>query len=118
MRKRLFLGNAILAVLAGVLVFVLSRSGSDAATAGLTGIGVFFVLASIHGTRVINGLLSRLDGIEEAAFRAAMGESNVRLGAVEPPYDGLASRLDRLFERLDESAAEPEGTESSGPNVA
>jgi hypothetical protein len=111
MRTRLFIGNVLATLIAGAFVFALSRTGLGALTSAVLGASLLVVMASIASIRVVNDLLRRLSHVEEAVLRVSHGEADVRLGAVEAPYDGLAYRLDQLFEMVEQQRPN-EGDES------
>lgn len=111
MRKRLVLGNAAATLVVIALGFVFARLGFGHVASTIVLGTLVVALTSANAIAVVNELLRNLSRVEEAVLRVTFGESGVRIGAVEPPYDGLAHRLDQTFERLDAVAGDagPEG---------
>lgn len=112
MRKRIFIGNLIASGAAIGIVYGL-------AAAGLAGVGLFVVGAlvvvlftSIASIRVLNDLLARVSHVEEAVLRVTHGETGVRIGEVAQPLDGLAYRLDQVFEQLEQAASPKPGDDA------
>jgi len=105
MRKRLLLGNVLATLVAGAIALALLRFGVNHDL--VVGIAAFMIIAftSIHSIRIVNELLRRLSRLEEAALRVSHGELDVRVGEVDPPLEGLAFRLDQVFEQLEQASS-------------
>ena len=106
MRKRILIGNVMAVAIAGLCALLLDRTGTSPLATGVICGALVVALASVHAIRLVNELLGRVGVVEEAVLRVSHGEVEVRLGEHEPPFDGLAYRLDRLFELVD-AANEP-----------
>ncbi len=103
MRRRLVFGNLIITIVVGAAAFALAESGVAIVPLSVIVGTLLVVLTSVHAIAVVNGLLRDLSRVEEAALRVAFGESNVRVGPIAPPCDGLGHRMDQVFARLEEA---------------
>src|SRR5262245_2141969 len=105
MRKRLLLGNVFSTLVVSAIAYALVRAGvGHDATIVVAAVGII-AFTSVHSIRVLNELLGRVSEVEEAALRVAHGETTARVGAVPPPLDGLAYRLDQVFEQLEQASS-------------
>lgn len=118
MRKRLVVGNLVATIVAFAVGYGLSSLGAGTASVTLGSGAAFVVVASVLAIRVLNELLFSLAKIEESVLRVAYGELDVRVGAAAPPFDGLAFRLDQVFEQMESSASSVASSESATAEVA
>lgn len=118
MRKRLVASN-LLAALAALLVgYGLGAAGASQTVVALGVVATFVGIASVLAIRMLNELLLALSKVEEAVLRVAHGELEVRVGEAAPPFDGLAFRLDQVFEQMESSAGAVASSESARSDVA